>query len=214
MRRIAIVLVLVLAAAACSGGDADTTAVTLEPTVTTPPPTTTTTTTVAPATTTSSTSTTSTTTTTLPAGLVTYKHEFFSLSYPDTWSENPDFPGFGVGFVEDHIALALPSTTFEAFLEQQEADFDLDAHVQRIQDDLALFVPDFRVLRSGEQSIDGARSLWFEYADVFDGFTIVRREQVALRDDLLVTFTLTSPEEFFEFDQPQTAAVIEGFRFS
>lgn len=213
MRRIAIVLVLVIAAAACSGGDADTTAVTPEPTVTTPPPTTTTTT-VAPTTTTSSTSTTSTTTTTLPAGFVAYEHEFFSLSHPDAWGENPEFSGIGAGFVQDHIALALPSSTFDIYLEEQEAGFDLDAHVERIQDDLALFVADFRVLRSGDQSIDGVRSLWFEYAEDFDGFPIVRREQVALRDDLLVTFTLTSPEEFFEFDQPQTAAVIESFRFS
>lgn len=213
MRKFAIALALL--AAACSGGDAGTTSVTSDPTSTTPPSATTTTATAPSSTTTStSTSTTSTTTTTVPDGFLTHNHELFTLSYPDTWTENPEFPGFGAGFVQDHIALALPSTTFEVYLEEQEADFDLDAHIQRIQDDLALFVPDFRVLRSGDESIDGARSSWFEYADVFDGFPIVRREQVALRDDLLVTFTLTSPEEFFEFDQPQAAAVIESFQFS
>jgi len=209
MRKFAIAIALV--AAACGGGDSDTTAVTPDPTTTTtmPPATTTT---APPAT--STTTSTSTTTTTLPSGFTPYSHEQFTLSYPDTWTENPEFPGFGVGFVENHIALALPSTTFEIYLEEQEAGFDLDAHIQRIQDDLALFVPDFRVLRSGDQMVDGAPSSWFEYADVFDGFPIVRREQVALRDDLLVTFTLTSPVEFFEFDQAQTAAVIESFRFS
>ena len=56
--------------------------------------------------------------------------------------------------------------------------------------------------------------MWFEYAEEFDGFPIVIREQVALRDDLLTTFTLISPVEFFEFDQGQAAAVISSFRFS
>jgi hypothetical protein len=147
-------------------------------------------------------------------GFTAYTHELFTLSYPGTWSENPEFPGFGVGFVENHIALALPSSTFEISLEQQEAGFDLDGHIQRLQDDLALFVPDFRVRRSGEQLIDGARSLWFDYAEEFDGFPIVIREQAALHEDLLTTFTLISPVEFFEFDQGWAAAVVESFRFS
>jgi len=210
MRKI--VIVLTLCAAACSGGDADTTVI-VETTVTTVPATTTTIPATSTTTSTSS-STTSTTTTTLPTGFTTYAHELFTLSYPGTWNENPDFPGFGVGFVEDHIALALPSTTFEIYLEQQEAGFDLDAHIQRLQDDLALFVPDFRVLESGDQLIDGVRSLWFEYAEEFDGFPIVIREQAALHEDLLTTFTLISPVEFFEFDQGQAAAVVESFRFA
>jgi hypothetical protein len=138
----------------------------------------------------------------------------FTVSYPDAWTENPEFPGFGVGFVQDHIGLALPSTTFEVYLEQQEPGFDLDDHIQRLQDDLALFVPNFRVLRSGEQLIDGVRSLWFEYAEEFDGFPIVIREQAALHEDLLTTFTLISPVEFFEFDKGQAAAAVESFRFS
>ena len=213
MRKFAIAIALVVAA--CGGGDSDTTAVTpAQTTTTTMPPTPTTTSTAPPATSTTTSTSTTVTTTTLPPGFTQYTQALFTLSYPEAWEENPEFPGFGAGFVQDHIALALPSTTFEIYLEEQEADFDLDTHVQQIQDDLALFVPDFRVLRSGDQSIDGARSSWFEYADVFDGFPIVRREQVALRDDLLVTFTLTSPVEFFEFDQTQTAAVIESFRFS
>jgi hypothetical protein len=214
MRKI--VIVLTLCAAACSGGDADTTVIS-DTTVTTAPATTTTTPATSTTTSTStstSTSTTSTTTTTLLAGFTAYTHELFTLSYPGTWTENPEFPGFGVGFVEDHIALALPSTRFEIYLEQQEAGFDLDAHIQRLQDDLALFVPDFRVLRSGDQLIDGVRSLWFEYAEEFDGFPIVIREQAALRGDLLTTFTLISPVEFFEFDQGPAAAVVESFRFS
>ncbi len=214
MRRFIIVLAFV--AAACGGGDADTTAI-VDETTTAPPATTTTipaTSTTTSTSTSTSTSTTSTTTTTLPAGFTTHTHELFTLSYPETWSENPGSAGSGVGFVEDHIALALPSTTFEIYLELQEAGFGLDDHVQRLQDDLALFVPDFRVLRSGDQLIDGVRSLWFEYAEEFDGFPVVIREQAALRDDLLTTFTLISPVEFFEFDQGQAVAVIESFRFA
>jgi len=213
MRKI--VIVLTLCAAACSGGDADTTVI-VDTTVTTVPATTTTTPASSTTTSTSSSTSTSTstTTTTLEPGLTAYSHELFTLSYPGTWSENPEFPGIGVGFVEDHIALALPSTTFEIYLEQQEAGFDLDAHIQRLQDDLALFVPDFRVLQSGDQLIDGVRSLWFEYAEEFDGFAIVIREQAALQEDLLTTFRLISPVEFFGFDQGQAAAVIESFRFA
>jgi hypothetical protein len=213
MRKLAIALAVV--AASCSGGDADPTSV----------PTTTTTTVVAsttssstvPDTTTTSTSTsttTTTTTTTIPAGFASYAHQLFTLSYPDAWSEDPEFPAFGVGFKEDHTALALPGTRFSVSLEETEPGFDLGEHVQRIQDDLAFFVPDFRVLRSGEQDLDGARSLWFEYAEEFDGFPIAVREQVALRDDLLVTLTLISPVEFFEFDVARVVRVIESFRFA
>lgn len=138
----------------------------------------------------------------------------FELGYPDTWSENPEFPGFGVGFIEDHSALALPPTTFDVFLEQQEPDFDLDVHVSRVIDDLAAFVPNFRVLRSGESEVDGTRSLWFEYADEITGFPVVIREEVVLRDNVTVGFTLISPEEFFAFDVSQAEAVIDTFRFT
>lgn len=211
MRRLVIVLALV--ATACGGDDSSDT---------TPAPTTTTTvattTTTAPPTTTTTSSTTSSTTTTttiaLPAGFVTYTHAAFTLWYPEAWVENPEFPGSGVGFMEDHSALALPATTFSVFLEQQEADFNLDDHVQRVQDDLAFFVPDFRVLRSGEGTVDGARSLWFEYSEAFEGFPMVVREEAALRENLLVTFTLISPVEFFEFDEGQAVLVIDTFRFT
>jgi hypothetical protein len=138
----------------------------------------------------------------------------FTLLHPDAWSDNPEFPGFGVGFMEDHSALALPATTFSVFLEEQEEGFDLDEHIQRLQDDLAFFVPDFKVLRSGEGSVDGARSLWFEYTEAFDGFPIVVREEAALRENLLVTFTLISPVEFFEFDVDQAVLVVDTFRFA
>ena len=62
--------------------------------------------------------------------------------------------------------------------------------------------------------MDGTRSLWFEYAEGIDGFPSVIREEAALREDLLTTFTLISPVEFFEFDGEQVALVIDGFRFS
>jgi hypothetical protein len=213
MRRF--IFAIAICAAACSGGDADTTTMVVNTTTTTAPASTTTE--VPPTSTTSSTSTsttTSTTTTTLAAGFTTYAHQLFTLAYPDTWNEDQEFPGDGVGFVEDHVSLALTSTTFEIYLEEQEAGFDLSAHVEQIQSDLALFVPDFRVLRSGDAIIDGAPSLWFEYAEEYDGFPIVIREQVALRDDLLITFRLISPVEFFEFDKGNAAAVVESFRFS
>ena len=138
----------------------------------------------------------------------------FELSHPETWSENPEFPGFGAGFIEDHSALALPPTTFDVSLEEQEPDFDLDAHIQRVTDDLASFVPNFRILRSGESMVDDAPSLWFEYADDFTGFPVVVREEAALRDNVLVSFTLISPEEFFAFDESQVATVIASFRFT
>lgn len=213
MRRFAVVLILV--AASCGGDDAadttvapaTTTAVTAPATTTTVPPTTT-------PSTSSTTSSTTTTSTSLPTGFVAYSHPLFTLSYPETWADNPEFPGFGAGFMEDHTALALPATRFSVSLEEQEADFDLDEHVLRLQDDLAFFVPDFRVLHSGERDVDGTRSLWFEYAEDFDGFPIVIREEVALRENLLVSFTLISPVEFFEFDTGQAVQVIDGFRFA
>ncbi len=208
MRKRAVALAVV--AASCSGGSADPT---LESTVPS------TTTTVAPSTTTSTITTStsppsSTTSTTLFPNGLTHTHPGFTLSYPENWSNDPDFPGTGVGFLEDHTALALPATTVAISLETQEAGFDLDAHIQRIQDDLSLFVPDFRVLQSGEQDVDGVRSVWFEYADEFNGLPIVIREQVALRETLLVTFTLISPVEFFEFDATQFEMVVESFRFT
>lgn len=210
MRKFLIALALI--AAACSGGDADTTtAATTAPT-----------TTIAPATTTSSsvaetTTTTSTSTTvpaTLPPDFATFTHPMFTVSYPEAWSENPEFPGFGAGFIEDHSALALPATNFSISLEEQEAGFDLDEHLQRIKDDLDFFVPNFRVLREGEEPLDGARSLWFEYSEEFEGFQLVIREQVALRDDLLVTVTLISPVEFFDFDLENALQSIASFTFS
>lgn len=213
MRRL--VIVIALLAAACGGDDsADTTVASITTTTVA-----TTTSTTAPAITTTSTSTTtsSTTTTTtiaVPSGFVTYTHAMFTLSHPEAWTENPEFPGFGVGFMEDHSALAVPATTFSVSLEEQEVGFSLDDHIQRIQDDLAFFVPDFRVLASGEGTVDGARSLWFEYAEEIDGFPTVIREEVALREDLLATFTLISPVEFFEFDDGQAVLVIDGFRFT
>ena len=100
------------------------------------------------------------------------------------------------------------------FLEEQEAGFDLDDHVQRKTDELASFVPNFRVLASGEGEVDGARSLWFEYADDFTGFPVVIREEAALRDNVLVSFTLNSPEEFFTFDRSQVVLVTASFRFT
>ncbi len=213
MRKLAIALTVI--AAACSSGDADTTAApTTVAATTTVAPATTSTIATTITTTTTSTTTSTTVTTTLPPGSVTYSHQLFTLSYPDAWSENPEFPGFGVGFVEDHTALALPATNFSVSLEEQEAGFDLDAHLQRIQDDLAFFVPDFRVLRSGEEVVDGARSLWFEYSEEFEGFQLVIREQVALRDTLLVTFTLISPVEFFDFDLTNALQVVASFTFT
>lgn len=211
MRRLAVVLALI--AASCGGDDTATTTSTA-PTTTSVPSTTTTTAVVT--TTTDAPTTTSTTTTTIPvpSGFLPFTHSLFTLSYPDSWSENPDFPGSGVGFIEDHTALALPATDFSVSLEEQEAGFDLDAHIQRIKDDLAFFVPDFRVLSSGEEPVDGAPSVWFEYSEEINGFPAVIREQVALRETLLVTFTLISPVEFFEFDAAQTALVVESFRFS
>ncbi len=208
MRKLVIALSVI--AAACSGGDADTTVI--PTTVTTAPPSTTTTSAIVDTTTTTSTST--TVATTIPSGLVTFTHALFTLAYPEAWSENPDFPAFGVGFVEDHTAQALPATNFSISLEEQEAGFDLDAHVQRIQDDLAFFVPDFRVLHSGEETVDGARSLWFEYSEDFEGFQLVIREQVALRDNLLVTLTLISPVEFFDFDLTNALEVVASFTFT
>ena len=211
MHRFAIALALV--AAACSGDDAATTAPSTIATTTAQ----TTTTTDAPATTTTSTSSTSSSTSSTTT-TTTFQIEFtdsgFILFYPENWSQNPDFPAAGVGFIEDHTSLALPPTTFTVSLEPQEAGFDLDAHILRVQDDLAFFVPDFRVLSSGEESVDGARSLWFEYAEAFEGFPTAVREQVALRDDVLYTFTLISPVEFFEFDVGQVVQVITSFRFS
>ena len=138
----------------------------------------------------------------------------FELSHPAAWSDNPEFPGFGAGFVEDHSSLALPPTTFDVFLEEQEPGFDLDAHVERVKDDLAAFVPNFRILRSGDGEVDGTRSVWFEYADDFTGFPVVIREEAVLRDNVLVAFTLISPEEFFAFDESQVAIVISTFRFT
>lgn len=132
---------------------------------------------------------------------------------PDAWSENPDYPGPGAGFREDHTALALPPTTADIFFEVQAEGFDLDAHVQRIQDDLAFFVPDFRVLESGEQAVDGARSVWFQYSEELDGFPTVIREQVALRETMLVTFTLISPVEFFEFEAGLFEQLVASFQF-
>jgi hypothetical protein len=212
MRTLLVVLALVTVS--CSGGEAETTAAptttaTTAPatTTTTPPPTTTS----SPATTTSSTTTTSTT---LPAGFIPFTHPMFTLTRPDAWMENPEFPVTGVGFLQDHSALAVPATNFSVFLEEQEDGFDLDSHIQQVQDDLAFFVADFRVLDSGEEIIDGARSIWFEYADDLDGFAVVIREQAALRENLLLTFTLISPVEFFEYDARQADLVTESFRFS
>lgn len=210
MRRIAIAVAIV--AASCSGDDA---ATTLPSTTAT---TVAVTTTAAPATTSSSSTTSSTiaattTTSTLPQS-ESFSHPSFTLDRPSGWTEDPDFPATGVGFLEEHTALALPPTTFTVTLELQEEGFDLDAHIAGIQDDLAFFVPDFRVLRSGEETVDEARSLWFEYSEAFDGFPTAIREQVVLRADLLVTFTLISPVEFFEFDVENAVQVIQSFRFT
>jgi len=133
---------------------------------------------------------------------------------PEAWSENPDFPAPGAGFQEDHTALALPPTSLGISFELQETGFDLDEYVQRLKDDLAAFVPGFDVRQAGEQEVDGVRSVWFEYFDDSDGFPVVFREQVALRDTLLITFTLISPVEFFEFDAGQFQQVVESFQFS
>lgn len=210
MRRLLIALTVI--GVSCSGGEAGTT---VAPTTPTTVAATTTTTTATPATTTTSTTAPSTTTTTtVPEGLVVFTHERFSLRYPDMWTENPEFPGDGVAFVEDHTAFALPATSFSVTMETREPGFDLDEHIDRLQEDLAFFVPDFRVLESGEETIDGVRSLWFQYAEDFDGFPTVIREQVALREDVLVSFTLISPVEFFEFDVDQAVQVVDSFRFA
>jgi len=209
MRKLLIAVVLF--AAACSGGDAETTVPPTTVAPTTSAPSTTTSTTVADTTTTS---TSTTVATTLPPDFTTYTHPMFTVSYPAAWSENPDFPGFGVGFIEDHSQLALPATNFSISLEEQEAGFDLDEHIQRIKDDLAFFIPDFRVLREGEGTIDGARSLWFEYSEEFEGFQLVIREEVALHDDLLVTATVISPAEFFEVDLENALQSTASFTLS
>jgi hypothetical protein len=138
----------------------------------------------------------------------------FTVSYPEAWSEDPEFPSFGAGFIEEHATLALPASRFSISLEEQEAGFDLDAHILRIKDDLAFFVPNFRVLREGEELLDDARSLWFEYSEEFEGFQLVIREQVALRDDLLVTATLISPVEFWDFDRANALQALASFSFS
>ncbi len=209
MRRLAIALAVI--AASCSGGDADTTAVPTTVALSTTTPTT------APATTTTTstsltTSTTSTTTTL--SGVISFTHPQFTFSYPNEWIENPDFSEPGVGFLEDHTALALPATDFSVLVADQEPGTDLEAYIEGLQDEIRFFVPDFRVLDSGEETIDGARSLWFEYPEAINGFASVIREQVALRDGLLVTFRLISPESFFETDRAQAALVTDSFRFS
>lgn len=209
MRKLLIVVALI--AAACTGGDAETTVAPTTVAPTTTAPSSTTTSTVA---TTTSSSTSTTVITTLPPDFATFTHPLFTVSYPESWSENPDFPGSGVGFIEDHSALALPATTFSITLAEQEPGFDLDEHIQRKKDDRALFVADFRVLREGEGTIDGARSLWFEYSEEFEGFQLVIRDEVALRDDLLVTATLESPAEFFVVDQEHALQSIASFTFS
>ena len=56
--------------------------------------------------------------------------------------------------------------------------------------------------------------MWFEYADDFTGFGVVVREEAGLHDDILYTFTLNSPEEFFEFDAGTVDQIMEGFRFA
>ena len=209
MRKLLIAVALI--AAGCSGGDTETT---VEPTTVAPttiaPSSTTTSTVAAPTTTTTST----TVATTLPSDFATFTHPMFTVSYPEAWSENPEFPSFGAGFIEDHSALALPATTFSISLEEKEAGFDLDEHLQQIKDDVAFFLPNFRVLREGEEPLDGARSLWFEYSEEFEGFQLVIREQVALRDDLLVTATLIAPIEFFDSDRENALQSIASFSFS
>lgn len=211
MRKL--VLLIALIAASCGGGDAETTT-SSQQTTTTAASTTTSSSTSSTSTSTSTSTTSSTTTTTIADGFIAYTNPLFELAYPETWSENPEFPGFGGGFIEDHSALALPPTTFDIFLEEQEPGFDLDANVDAIIADLGAFVPNFRVLDSGEGELDGVRTRWFEYADEINGFPVVIREEVALRDNLLVTTTLISPEEFFSFDRTQAAAVLDTFRFA
>ena len=208
MRRLAIALAVI--AASCSGGDADTTAVPTTVAISTTTPTT------AQATTTTSTSPTmsTTSTTTTLSGLISFTHPQFTFSYPDAWTENPDFSELGVGFLEDHTALALPATDFSVLVADQEPGIDLEAYIEGLQDEIRFFVPDFRVLDSGEETIDGTRSVWFEYPEAINGFASVIREQVALRDGLLVTFRLISPESFFETDKAQAALVTGSFRFS
>ena len=208
MWRIAIATLLVTAA--CSGDDAASTTPSSSVTTTT----TSTTTTVPPVTTSTPSTTTPTTTTTLPSGFTLFTHPQFTALIPDAWSENSDVPAPGAGFREDHIALALPPTSLDISFELQETGFDLDDHIQRLKDDRAAFVPGFRVRQAGEQDVDGVRSVWFEYFDEFEGFQVVFREQVALEDTLLTTFTLISPVEFFEFDAGQFQQVVESFQFS
>ena len=83
--------------------------------------------------------------------------------------------------------------------------------MQRVREDRASFVPNFQLLREGTGEVDSAPSIWFEYAEVVDGFDIVHREEVAVLEDTLTTFSLFSPAEFYEFDAAQAELVIETY---
>ena len=171
---------------------------------------TTTTTTIAPSSTTTSSSST-TTSTVIPANFVAFETSLFRVRIPDTWVLNPDFPTSGAGFLEDHIALGLPPSDFSISLDTVDPDFDLEAHFETLLEDRAAFVPNFQLLRQGTGEVDSAPSIWFEYTEVLDGFDIVHREEVAVLEDTLTTFSLFSPAEFFEFDAEQAQLVIETY---
>jgi hypothetical protein len=135
----------------------------------------------------------------------------FTIILEDSWLPDPDFSNPGAGFVQGHSAQGLPPSYFSIAIGPAEDGFDLDEHVAQLQDDLAAFVVDFQLLDQGTGTVDENPSRWFAYVESFDGFEVVQRQEATVSQGTLVTFTLISPIDFYDFEADRAVDAIGTF---
>jgi len=208
-----LVLIVALVAAACSGAaDPTTSATTQSPTTSVSVQATTTTSTASTTTTTTTTVISSTTSSTLPGTRqILYEDRIFTIVLEDSWLPDPDFSNPGAGFVQDHSSQGLPPSYFSIAISPAEDGFALDEHAAQLQDDLAAFVVDFQLLNHGTGTVNENPSRWFAYVESFDGFEVVQRQEATVSQGTLVTFTLISPIDFYDFEAGRAVDVIGTF---
>jgi hypothetical protein len=142
---------------------------------------------------------------------ILYEDGIFAIILEDSWLPDPDFSNPGAGFVQGHSSQGLPPSYFSVSFGPAEDGFDLDDHVAQLQDNLAAFVVDFRLLDQGTGTVNENPSRWFAYVESFDGFEVVQRQEATVSQGTLVTFTLISPIDFYDFEADTAVDAIGTF---
>ena len=124
---------------------------------------------------------------------------------------DPDFSSPGAGFLQGHSSQGLPPSYFSISFQPVGVGFDLDDYVAQLQTELAAFVVDFQPLNQGAGSVLADPSRWFAYVESFDGFDVVQRQEATVSQGTLVTFTLISPIDFYDFEVGEAVEAIGGF---